>query len=118
MKELFSNAGSVVTGLFSSTCCLGPAVFTGLGVGAGTTGFLGGLAGFTKALMPYRPFFIVLTVGFIAFSFFTVYYRGRKACTAGDDPSVKRFRNQKISLWTTSAIVLVLILSPYWLGAM
>ena len=118
MKELFSNVGSVVTGLFSSTCCLGPAVFTGLGVGAGTTGFLGGVAGFTKALIPYRPFFILLTLGFIAFSFFTVYYRGRKACAAGDDQSVRRFKYQKIWLWTTSAVVLVLILSPYWLGVM
>ena len=118
MKELFSNTGSVVTGLFSSTCCIGPAVLTGLGVGAGATGFLGGLAGFTKALMPYRPLFIVLALGFIALSFFTVYGRGRKACAAGDDQSVRRFKQQKIWLWTTSGVVLVLILFPYGLGAM
>lgn len=118
MKELFSNISSVVTGLFSSTCCLGPAVFTVLGVGAGATGFLGGLAGFTKALIPYRPFFIALAVGFIAFSFFTVYYRGRKPCAAGDNQSARRFKKQKISLWITSVVVLVLILFPYGLGAM
>ena len=118
MKELFSNTGSVLTGLFSSTCCLGPAVFTGLGVGAGTTGFLGGVAGFTKTLIPYRPFFIMLALGFIAFSFFTVYYREQRTCAAGDSASVRRLKQQKIWLWTTSSVVLVLILSPYWLGFM
>ena len=116
MKELFSNIGSVVTGLFSSTCCIGPAVFTGLGVGAGTTGFLGGVAGFTKTLIPYRPFFILLALGFIAFSFFTVYSSGRKACASGNDLSLSRFKQQKINLWITSIVVLLLVLSPYWLG--
>ena len=118
MKELLANVGSVFTGLFSSTCCIGPAVFTGLGVGAGTTGFLGGLAGFTKALIPYRPVFIMLALGFIAFSFFTVYGRGQKACATGDNQSVRRFKQQKIRLWITSVVVAVLILSPYWLSVM
>lgn len=116
MKELFSSTGSVITALFSSTCCLGPAIFTGLGVGAGTAGVLGGAAGFVKALIPYRPLFILLAVGFVVFGFFSVYGRARKACATEDSHSAKRLKRQKIGLWTTSVIVLLLILSPYWLA--
>ena len=118
MNELFSNVGSVLTGLFSSTCCLGPAIFAGLGVGAGTAGMLGGVAGFVKALIPYRPLFIILALGFIAFSFFAVYGRGQKTCATGDASSAKRLKRQKLWLWITSAAVSLLILSPYWLGVM
>ena len=116
MKELFSNAGSVVTGLVSSTCCIGPAVFTGLGIGAGTTGFLGGLAGFLKGLIPYRPLFIGLALVFLGFSFYAAYSSGKKACATGDENSARQLKRQKIYLWVTSVVVLLLVLSPYWLG--
>jgi len=46
MKGLIASASA----LFSSACCVGPAVLTGMGLGAGTAGFLGGVAGFVKAL--------------------------------------------------------------------
>ena len=117
MKELFSNIGSVITALFSSTCCLGPAIFTGLGISAGTAGVLGGLAGFIKALIPYRPIFIILALGFLAFGFYFVYWKDRRNCmTENTEVQRKRFYQQKIWLWMTSTMVLLLILSPYLLA--
>jgi len=42
---------SSVSALFSSVCCVGPAVLTGMGVGASTAGLLGGMAGFSWRLI-------------------------------------------------------------------
>ena len=64
--------GSIFSAFFSSLCCAGPLIFTALGMGAGTTGFLAGTAQFAKGLIPYRPLFIGLT-------FFLFTPRSRKA---------------------------------------
>jgi hypothetical protein len=60
MNTKMTGAGGILSAFFSSVCCVGPFIFTALGIGTGATGFLAGVAGFTKALIPYRPLFIGL----------------------------------------------------------
>ena len=111
IRETVSLIGSILTAAFSSACCLGPAAFALIGAGAGTAGVLGGAAGFIKALMPYRPLFMVMAVGFLALGFVSVYRKG-KACSPA---LARRLRFQKISLWVSAILVVLLMTSPYWL---
>ncbi len=109
-------AGGIVAALLASICCIGPVVFAALGVGA--TGFLVGTAGFLKALLPYRPIFIGLTVILLAISFYLAYRRPSHAvCVPGDvcAPGVVSRENRAL-LWVLAVLALVLILAPYWLG--
>lgn len=108
--------GGIVTAFVASSCCIGPVVFAALGVGA--TGFLAGTAGFLKALLPYRPIFIGLTLILLAISVYLAYRRpSYTVCVAGDvcAPGVVRGENRTL-LWVLAVLTLVLILAPYWLG--
>lgn len=109
MKGLIST----ISAFFSSACCVGPAILTGIGVGASTAGLLGGVAGFVKALIPFQSFFIVGALVLLAINFYTVYGRKRKACLDGSIETSKKLKREKIFLWTNTAAVILLILSPY-----
>ncbi|MFQ5589114.1 MAG: mercuric transporter MerT family protein [Nitrospiria bacterium] len=112
MKGLIAS----VSALFSSACCLGPAVVGGLGAGAGTAGLLGAAAGFLKALIPFQNLFITAALFFLALNYYAVYGPRRKACLSGGAGSAKRYRKEKILLWTNTAVVILFILSPYLLA--
>ena len=47
-----ASLGGIIAAFFASLCCIGPVVFTALGVGAGATGLLASTAGFMKGLVP------------------------------------------------------------------
>lgn len=110
-------AGGLVAAFLASICCIGPVVLAALGVGMGATGFLTGTAGFLKALLPYRPAFIGVTVLLFAVSFYLAYRKPKTVCAPGgicrseESPGSKR-----VLLWMMAAIALALVLAPYWLG--
>lgn len=112
MKGLFSS----VSALFSSACCVGPLVLSGMGVGAGTAGFFGGVAGFVKVLIPFRFFFIAAALGILGLQFYAVYGLKRKACLNGVIDAEKKLKREKILLWINTAAVILFILSPYVLA--
>ncbi len=107
---------SSISALFSSACCVGPVVLTGMGIGASTAGLLGGVAGFVKALIPFRDFFIAGALVFLALNFYTVYGKKRKLCLDGGIDGAKRLKRDKILLWTNTVAVILFILSPYLLA--
>lgn len=107
---------SSLSALFSSACCVGPAILGGLGVGASTAGILGGVAGFVKALIPFQNFFIAGALIFLAFNFYTVYGSKRKACLDGSIDGEKKLKREKMLLWTNTIAVILFILSPYLLA--
>jgi mercuric ion transport protein len=110
-----ASMGGLITALLASICCIGPVVFAALGVGVGATGFLAGTAGFLKALLPYRPAFIGLTLLLMGSSFYLAYRRPKSAlCTPGTvcPPG----GTNRTLLWVLAVLALVLILAPYWLG--
>ncbi len=112
MKGILSS----ISALFSSACCVGPLVLTGMGVGAGTAGLLGGLAGFVKILIPFRNLFIAGALVFLALNFYSVYGKKRKACLNGSIDGEKKLKRDKILLWTNTVAVVFFILSPYLLA--
>lgn len=113
-------AGTSVAGLLAafmaSLCCIGPLVFAALGVGVGATGTLAGVAGFLKALLPYRPLFIGLAMVLLGVSFYAAYRKpaiGDASCQVGVPASGVR-RNRWL-LWILAGLAMALVLAPYWL---
>lgn len=110
-----TSIGSILSAFFSSLCCVGPVIFTAIGVGAGTTGFLAGTAQFVKALVPYRPLFVGLAFFFLAIGFFSV-YRRRTDCATDPTCSAKSISRTKTALWIIAGIAIILMLMPYLLA--
>jgi mercuric ion transport protein len=113
-----ASTGGLITALLASVCCLGPLVLAALGVGVGATGFLAGTAGFLKALLPYRPAFIGVTVLLLAVSFYLAYRKPKSAvCAVGEvcAPGAMSGSNWTL-LWGLAVLALALILAPYWVG--
>jgi copper chaperone CopZ len=103
-RSNISAAGSVLTAIVASVCCIGPALLAL--VGAGSIGAFG-------ALESYRPYFIGLTVILLALAFFLTYRKWEVACEDGSCKVVKAGKWNKIGVWTSAIIALVAILFPY-----
>ncbi len=99
-----SAAGSIFTAIVASLCCIGPAVLALLGAGA---------VGISAAIEIYRPYFITLSVALLFLSFYFTYHKKKVVCEDGGCEVVMAGRWNKISLLTSSIIVLTAILIPY-----
>ncbi|MCP9440640.1 MAG: mercuric transporter MerT family protein [Nitrospira sp.] len=108
--------GGVVAALVSSVCCLGPLLLAAVGVGVGATGFWAGTAEVMKALLPYRPLFIVVAVVSLLYSFYLVYRKPQGSCEAGTVCEPAAQQRMKWVLWGLAGLALVLMTAPYWLG--
>ena len=112
-----TSMGGLVAAFLASVCCIGPLVFAALGVGIGGTGLLAGTAVFLKKLLPYRPWFIGLTVLLLGVSFYLACRKPTSACVLGSICApLGTTRASRVLLWVVTAIALVLVLAPYWLG--
>ncbi len=111
-----TTSGALLAAFLASLCCLGPVLLAALGVGVGATGFLAGTADALKALLPYRPYFIGLTVVLLGVAFYQVYRKPNSACAPGIAcVAASGPRKAPVVLWVIAAMALVLILAPYWL---
>jgi mercuric ion transport protein len=111
-----SSAGGLLAAFLASICCIGPFVFAALGVGVGATGFLANTAGVLKALLPYRPLFIGLTMILLGCSFYFAYRKpavGDVSCHACVPAS--GVRSNRWLLWIIAGLAVALVLAPYWL---
>lgn len=104
-----TTIGSLLSAFLASLCCAGPLVLGVLGVGAGAT------ASSMKALIPYRPVFIALTVLLLVGGFFSV-YRRKEACSTDPACQSSATKAVKITLWAATIAALILILLPDLLG--
>ena len=112
-----ASMGGIIAAFFASLCCIGPVVFAALGVGIGATGILASTAGFLKALVPYRPFFIVVALAASGTGFYLVYRKPKASCTLESDCMVSQTRSKPVViLWVATVLTLFFVLSPYWLG--
>jgi hypothetical protein len=112
-----STAGGLLAAFLASVCCIGPVVFAALGVGVGATGFLAGTADFFKALLPYRPLFIGLTVLLLGVGFYSAYRNASSPCGTEGACTTRPVKDtSRKLLWMMAAAALMLILAPYWLA--
>lgn len=100
--------GAIAGALAASACCLGPLVLVALGA---TGAWIGHLA----ALEPYRPLFILATVGLLGFAFYREYRQPTtEACKPGSACAVPAVRRgARGALWVVAALVVVLLGLPY-----
>ncbi len=101
------SVGSVVAALAASSCCVLPLVFFALGISGAWISHL-------TALAPYQPYFVVITLGFLAAGFIMVYRKPKMVCAPGSycaRPASDRVA--KVSLWIATAIVAVALAFPY-----
>jgi mercuric ion transport protein len=111
-----TTTGGLLVAFLASLCCLGPLVLGALGVGVGATGVLAGTAGALKALLPYRPYFIGLTVVLFGVAFYVSYRQPTTTCAPGSRcASATGTRLNRTILWVVAAVALGVILAPYWL---
>lgn len=121
-KKDFNNTtsivsiGGIIAAFLASLCCIGPVLFTAIGVGVGATGILASTAGFLKAFVPYRPFLIVVSMLAIGIGFYLVYRKPVASCSTDTNCADSRSRSKFLFiLWTSTALILFFVLSPYWL---
>jgi len=111
-----TSVAGLVTAFLASLCCIGPLVFAALGVAVGATGALAGTVGILKALLPYRPLFIGLTMVLLGVGFYAAYRKpafGDASCRAC--VSASRVRPNRWLLWIIAGLAVALVLAPYWL---
>lgn len=99
---------SVLTAAAASACCLGPVVLSAVGAGA-----LGAAA---SRWEPYRPFFIGLTLLLLGAAFRFTHRSTGAACARDGTCAPKSRRAMKIVLWVATALVILLITLPYYVG--
>lgn len=98
-KQRLAAFGGVLGALAASACCIVPLVLFGLGVSGAWIGNL-------TALSPYQPVFMAVTVGFLGYGFYLVYWRSRRACADGEECARPLSgRIVMLGLWTATILV-------------
>jgi len=99
-------AGSVVSGVLASACCLGPLVFTLLGVSG---------AALSHRFEPLRPYFLTSTYGLLASAFYLTYRPREVECLPGEVCAMPRAnRLAKVLLLIGTALVLLTTAFPWY----
>lgn len=101
-KARMIAAGGILGAIAASTCCIVPLILFSLGVSGAWIGNL-------TALEPYKPFFILMTLGFLAYGYWMV-YRKPKACADGE-ACARPLPNKlvKTALWGSTFLITVAI---------
>ncbi|PCI88797.1 MAG: mercury transporter MerT [Hyphomicrobiales bacterium] len=103
-KTRMIAAGGILGAIAASTCCIVPLILFSVGVSGAWIGNL-------TALEPYKPIFITITFGLLAYGYWVV-YRKPRVCVDGE-VCARPLPNRlvKISLW--SATILTFI-ATFW----
>ncbi len=103
--ERMATAGSVVSGILASACCIGPLVLGLLGISG---------AAFAQRLAPFRPYLLVMTYALLGGAFYLA-YRPKAACGPGEACEMPQAsRVGKVMLWVATVIVLLATLFPVY----
>ncbi|MFQ5714702.1 MAG: mercuric transporter MerT family protein [Candidatus Scalinduaceae bacterium] len=105
-KSVSTLAGTIAAAILASSCCLGPLILAGLGMGS---------IGIFSSLEKYRPLFMIITFAFIGMAFYLT-YRKKKGDECCEIKQVKMDRIKTIALWAITAVAVGLMLFPYLYG--
>lgn len=103
-KSVATLAGTIAAAILASSCCIGPLILAGLGIGS---------IGAFSSLEKYRLLFMIITFAFIGMAFYFTYRkkRGADACC-----ETKTNRIKRAILWVIAAVAVGLLLFPYLYG--
>lgn len=99
-------AGSVVSGVLASACCIGPLVLALLGISG---------AAFAQRFEPLRPYLLAATYGLLAGAFYLTYRPTKAACGPGEVCEIPRAnRAGKVALWIAAIVVVLTTAFPIY----
>ena len=100
--------GGMIAAIGASLCCAGPLILLLLGISGSWISSL-------TVLEPYRPIFIIAVITAFVLAARRI-YRPIEQCQEGSVCAVPKTRmRQKMILWLTSIVALILVASPYWI---
>lgn len=104
MKQKLTKLSALLaTGsAFLGSCCALPLLLLSLGVGS---------MGFATALVPFRPYLILVTFILLAIAFYLV-YGCKPVCEGKGACDVKSIRRTKILLWIATGLTLLFLVGP------
>jgi mercuric ion transport protein len=98
--------GGIFAAMTASVCCVVPLVLVFAGLGGAWLGML-------AALDPFRPYFIALTVGFLAWGWYRL-YRLTPVCTQSKGCD-KDLRRQRQVFWSIVLVISLLLTFPWYI---
>jgi mercuric ion transport protein len=101
-SQILATAGSVAGGFVAALCCIGPVVLAGAGT-----------AGMFTAFGDYRPYVIRVVLVLLGVSFYYAYRKREVECEDGTCKIESAGKWNKIGVWISAAVVVLLILFPY-----
>ena len=107
-KSSVVATGGLIAAVLASSCCIVPLLLVMLGVSGAWIGNL-------RALEAYQPVFVAITLGFLAFGFWQVYFKAKPDCA--DDAYCARPLPSilvKTVLWAATALVSLTLTIDYW----
>lgn len=104
MKNKYLTAGSIITAILASICCIGPIVLVGLGVGS---------VAFFSQFYAYRPYLIVIALLLLIPAFYFTYRKREVKCEDGSCKIEGAAKWNKISVWLAAIFVAGFIAIPY-----
>ena len=105
-KTYGSLIAALVAGVMASSCCLMPLILLLLGISSTCLNL--------KALEPFRPIAVLVTLSFLGFVFWRLYLKpatceAEKVCV-----SKASLRSQRILFWIMAVILLLLLALPWY----
>ncbi|WP_246249175.1 mercuric transporter MerT family protein [Chelativorans alearense] len=98
--------GGILGAIAASSCCVLPFALFMFGVSGAWIGNL-------TALEPYQPYFIAMTLAFLGYGYYAVYWKAKKACAEGSYCATPRStRIARIGLWTATVLVTIAYAFP------
>jgi mercuric ion transport protein len=98
--------GAVLAAIGASACCVGPFLFLSLGIGGAWMSTL-------TAMEPARPFFIILTLAFMALGYRKLYLTPSGCEESGSCTNSVAQHKQRLVFWLGSALILMLLALPW-----
>jgi mercuric ion transport protein len=97
-------AGSLAGAIAASACCVLPLVLFGLGIGGAWIANL-------TALAPYKPFFVILTLGLIGYGYYLRRRSAQRACESCATPSASKLT--ALVFWIAVFLLALAVVFPY-----
>ena len=101
-SHIMAIVGSVGGGFIAALCCIGPLVLAGAG-----------MAGMFAGFQDYRPYVIPVVIVLLGVSFYYAYRKREVECEDGSCKMESVGKWNKIGMWVSAIVVVLLILFPY-----
>tara|TARA_R110002073_G_scaffold149534_3_gene303254 strand:- start:9121 stop:10311 length:1191 start_codon:yes stop_codon:yes gene_type:complete len=119
--ETIAKVGTLVSATMASACCWLPLVLLAVGVSG---------AGIASTLEEYRPYFMVITVGFLGAAFYFTYRPkslgsgccvtepsgGDACCAPAARSTASMLKVNKVMLWAVTAVAIAFLFFPSYVG--